>query len=219
MQSSTKPEKGLKNGPKKKATLQSKVLITLITIVSIGYPLIVFFGLKVFSPNIMAGLLLALIVARLTLMRSQITPWVKTSLICASVLLCFAALFNSTFLIQFYPVVVSLTFLAVFALSLYRPPCVIETLARLTDPDLPEQGVKYTIKVTKAWCVFFLSNALIAAYTAIFMSLEHWTLYNGLISYGLIGLMFGIEYMIRIRVKSKYRAQNLAQNAQEQHKE
>lgn len=212
MHSNTKPTKSAK-----KATAQSKVLMTLITIISIGYPLIVFFGLKVFSPSIMAGLLLALMVTRLTLMRSQITPWVKTSLICASVLLCFAALFNSTFLIQFYPVVVSLTFLAVFALSLYRPPCVIETLARLTDPELPEQGVKYTIKVTKAWCIFFLSNALIAAYTAIFMSLEHWTLYNGLISYVLIGLMFGIEFLIRIRVKAQYREHNREQkqNAQE----
>lgn len=189
--------------------------MVLISIISIGYPLIVYFGLQFFSPAIVAGVLLLLIATRLLISRNNTAPWVKSSLLGVSILLCLAALFNSTFLIRFYPVVVSLSFLAVFAFSLYRPPCVIETLARLTDPDLPAQGVRYTVKVTKAWCLFFLTNALIAAYTAVYMSLEHWTLYNGLISYGLIGLMFAVEWLIRVRVKASYQQENRHKKAQQ----
>jgi uncharacterized membrane protein len=44
-------------------------------------------------------------------------------------------------------------------------------------------------------------NGLIACYTAFFTSLETWTLYNGLIAYILMGLLFAGEYVVRLRVQ------------------
>ncbi|NQZ09642.1 MAG: septation protein IspZ [Algicola sp.] len=190
--------------------MNTKLLSVIITLISIAYPAIVFFGLQHFSPSIIASVLLLVILARLMLQSSagnrsnkKPAPWVKASLLMASTLLLCSALLNSTKLIQFYPVVVNLTLLTVFVMSLIRPPSVIETLARMTDPGLPLTGVAYTRKVTIAWAIFFAVNALIAAYTALFMSLQSWTIYNGLIAYILIGLMFGIEYLIRRQVKAK----------------
>ncbi len=197
--------------------MNTKLLSVIITIISIAYPVIVFFGLQHFSPSIIASVLLMVILARLMLHSNSSrankkpdnssskkpAPWVKASLLMAAILLLCSALFNSTALIQFYPVVVNLTLLSVFVMSLIRPPSVIETLARMTDPELPLTGVVYTRKVTMAWAAFFAINALIAAYTAVFMSLQSWTIYNGFIAYVLIGLMFSIEYLIRQQVKAK----------------
>jgi uncharacterized membrane protein len=188
--------------------MKAKLLMIAITIVSIGYPIIVFFGLKHFSPAVVASVLLLMVLARLSLVNTQSAPWVKTSLLMVSLLLLTSALTNSQALIRFYPVVINITLLVIFALSLTRPPSVVETLARLTEPDLPPSGVVYTKKVTQAWCVFFVFNAAIATYTARFMSLENWTLYNGFIAYILMGLFFTVEWLIRRRVKAKNAAQD-----------
>lgn len=123
----------------------------------------------------------------------------------AGLVLGLSALSNSSALMRFYPVVINLSMLGFFALSLIKPPSVIETLARLSDPQLPDSAIPYTKNVTKAWCLFFAFNGFVAAYTAVFMSLESWTIYNGFVSYILIGLMFGVEYLIRRKVKAKHR--------------
>ena len=78
---------------------------------------------------------------------------------------------------------------------------IIERLARLQEPDLPPEGVRYTRKVTWAWCGFFIVNGGIAAWTALYADLAAWTLYNGCISYLLMGLMFAVEWLCRRRVR------------------
>jgi len=86
--------------------------------------------------------------------------------------------------------------LILFASSLNQSQTIIERLARLQEPELPESGVRYTRKVTKVWCGFFVLNGLIALYTC-FQPLELWTLYNGLISYLLAGSLFAGEWIVR----------------------
>jgi uncharacterized membrane protein len=49
--------------------------------------------------------------------------------------------------------------------------------------------------------LFFIGNGLIALYTALFASFDAWALYNGAIAYGLIGLLFGGEWLFRRWVK------------------
>ena len=51
--------------------------------------------------------------------------------------------------------------------------------------------------------VFFLFNATVAAITTFYATLEVWTLYNGLIGYVLMGLIFIIEYAVR-QIKMKH---------------
>ncbi len=76
-------------------------------------------------------------------------------------------------------------------------------IARITEPDLDEKGVRYTRKVTIVWIGFFIFNAAIASWTVAYGTLEQWTLYNGLISYCLIGLLLGGEYLVRRKVRVK----------------
>jgi uncharacterized membrane protein len=88
-----------------------------------------------------------------------------------------------------------------FGLSLFKGMPMIERLARLKEKKLSPRAIAYTRTVTKVWCLFFVANGTMALLTALWMSPEAWALYNGLIAYLLIGLLFGIEWLVRQRVK------------------
>ncbi len=92
----------------------------------------------------------------------------------------------------------------IFLVSFIKPPTIIEKIARLTDESFTDEAIPYTRKVTVVWMLFFLVNASIASYTVLQNNLELWTLYNGLISYLIMGTIFVIEFIVRKRVKSKY---------------
>jgi hypothetical protein len=47
------------------------------------------------------------------------------------------------------------------------------------------------------WCTFFTFNGLVAAALALWATLYWWTLYNGLIAYILMGMLFAAEYIPR----------------------
>ena len=124
----------------------------------------------------------------------------------AGVIYCAFAVWNNNLItLRFYPVLISLGLFIIFAGSLFFPPPIIERLARIQHPDLPQQGVIYTRKVTWIWCVFFVINGLIAASTAVWSSFACWSLYNGLISYLLIAVLMGVEYLVRIRTQEHVR--------------
>ena len=108
---------------------------------------------------------------------------------------------NAILPLKLYPVVVNLGMLALFGLSLIFPPTIIERIARIREPLLSSAGVQYTKRVTQVWCAFFIVNGTIAWITVFYASDEIWSLYNGLIAYVLMGLLFGIEYLCRRRFK------------------
>jgi len=110
-----------------------------------------------------------------------------------------ALAFRSTISLQYYSVLISLFFLAVFAGSLLQEQSLVERLARRVDPDLPESGVRYTRKVTQAWCVFFIANTVVTL-VCIETSDVAWAIYNGFIAYILMGCMFVGEWLVRRRV-------------------
>lgn len=99
--------------------------------------------------------------------------------------------------LRWYPVMVNGMLLTVFGASLYRGRPVIERLARLRHPDLPAAGARYTRKLTRVWCGFFAVNGAIAAALAAWGPWHWWTAYNGAISYLLMGLLIGGEWLLR----------------------
>jgi uncharacterized membrane protein len=101
-----------------------------------------------------------------------------------------------------YPVAINLAMAAVFAASLRYPPTVVERIARLSEPDLPPEGVVYTRQVTGVWVGFLLVNAAISLWTAIWGSLDQWALWNGLLSYLAMGALFAGEYLVRRVVRA-----------------
>ncbi|AMZ73012.1 MULTISPECIES: hypothetical protein [Pseudomonas] len=165
------------------------------------YPFAVYFGMEHFAPWQFGLLLGSLWLARALLGTGGAgSRWMAATAIVFCILL---ALFDSPLLLRWYPVLISAFMLGLFVLSLKYGPPMIERLARLREPQLPAKAVVYTRQVTVAWSVFFLCNGLLAAALTLWAPLSWWMLYTGLISYGLMGLLFAIEWLIRQRVRGR----------------
>ncbi|BET95508.1 hypothetical protein TCT1_04290 [Xenorhabdus sp. TCT-1] len=104
-------------------------------------------------------------------------------------------------LLMYYPVVVNAVLLILFSSSLRYGPPIIERIARIKEPDLPPKGIIYTRKVTYIWCLFFMFNGTVSLGTCLYNDMPLWTLWNGMVSYLLIGLLISIEWLVRQRVK------------------
>lgn len=174
--------------------------------VVVAYPLIVYFGLNNFDVRIVALVLIGMAVLRLVLVKKidglasamPQTNLVIIALLCVGVLTLAS---NLPVLLQYYPVIMNILMFVLFFTSLFRPPTVIERIARIGTPDLPATGIAYTRKVTIVWCGFFVLNGGMALYTVLGTSLGFWAVYNSLVSYSLMGLLLAGEYLVRRRVK------------------
>ncbi len=173
---------------------------TLVSLLMLAYPALVYFGLLRFEPRSIALLLASIALLRALFAKQRIWLYAAGG---ALALAAVAWLANEATALKLYPVLMNGVFLAAFGASLLHGMPMVERFARLTEPNLPPTGVAYTRKVTIAWCVFFVVNGSIALYTALAASDAHWALYNGGIAYVLMGLMFGIEWLIRQRVRGK----------------
>jgi uncharacterized membrane protein len=172
----------------------------LVTVATAAYPLLVYLGFGRWDPLWLALGLAALLFLRAWSGRDPM--WLVAGV--GAVLLAAATLLAGSWLpLKLYPVMVSVVLLAVFATSLWRGPTIIERIARISEPQLPPEGVAYTRKVTLAWCGFFLANGALSAATAVWASEQLWLLYNGLLSYLLIAAFFGIELVLRRRMRAR----------------
>lgn len=159
----------------------------------------IWFGHGQVEPRWLAGLLLLAAVTRLpTLKISRVAQW---SVGGALLLVAIAVWCNALLPLKLYPVLINGAMLAVFGYSLISPPSVIERMARLREPNLPPVAVRYTRRITQIWCVFFVINGSIAFGTALWASEAVWSLYTGVIAYVLMGILFGVEFLFRIRFK------------------
>lgn len=168
------------------------------------YPLAIWIGRGRVEPRWLAGLLL--LAAALRVPSLGISRSARLSVAGALALAAVAVYANAMLPLKLYPVVVNAALLTAFAYSLAVPPSMIERIARLRQPGLPEPAVRYTRCVTRAWCVFFAANGLAALGTALWASDAAWSLYNGVIAYLLMGLMFAGEYLVRLRFRRMHDA-------------
>jgi uncharacterized membrane protein len=107
---------------------------------------------------------------------------------------------NSERLLHIYPSLVNLGLLIAFGSTLVRGPSIIEKIARIRTPNLSDAAVRHTRCITQIWCAFFMLNGLFSLYTALCWSREAWSLYNGAISYALIGVLIVGEIVWRYLV-------------------
>ncbi|MDG0505083.1 hypothetical protein MXU73_13310 [Klebsiella quasipneumoniae] len=184
--------------------IRSLPVVPLLTgILLLAWPFIIWFGL---AHNSLQGLLplMALMLFlrfRQTRRRAGALSVVTQIVAVAGMTLCIASYLLKTHqLLLFYPVVVNSVMLAVFGGSLWSTMPIIERLARLREPDLPERAVRYTRRVTQIWCAFFIINGGIALFTALYGDLSLWTAWNGIISYLLMGTLMAGEWLVRQRV-------------------
>lgn len=162
----------------------------------LAYPVVVYLGLQYLPGNVVALALAALLLLRLALQRRQVKA-LLVPIILGLLLTLGSAIAKQQHWLLLYPLVINCTMLLLFGSSLLKPPCMVERLARITAPDLPDAARPYLRKVTGLWCGVFVINGAAAAYTALYSSLQAWTLYNGFIAYLLIGSLAGGEWLYR----------------------
>lgn len=164
---------------------------------SIAYPFLIYWGLQHYSASRLLPMLFLLIGLRWLIGGKSSERMILIAIMAMLVLI--ALVWGHQLGLKFYPVMVNLGFLCLFAGSLIFPPPIVERMARIREPDLPPRGVAYTYKVTWVWIIFFIVNGSLAAATAIWASDELWALYNGLIAYLLIGILAASEWLVRRR--------------------
>ncbi|MET0265475.1 MAG: hypothetical protein ABW202_07670 [Duganella sp.] len=163
------------------------------------YPLAIWLGHGQVEPRWLALLLLAAAALRLPALRLRGAA--RWSVIGALVLGAYAVASNLLLPLKLYPVLVSAALLAGFAYSLGTPMSAVERMARLRGDDFPPVAQAYMRTVTQVWCGFFVVNGAIALGTALWASEAVWSLYTGVISYVLMAILFGAEYLVRMRFK------------------
>ena len=182
---------------------------------SILFPLIALLLARPLGPLVVVGALIAVIVVRALTGIGKGTPSSMTwaALVAAGTLAAITAI-DAHLAMRLYPVLMNATMLAAFAISLVKGPSIMTQFARLIDGDLPESGVRYTRVYTGVWCGFFIVNGLIALWTALYAPLHVWAIYNGAVSYVLMGVLAGGELLVRGPYQRAHHHRDLA--AQEQ---
>ncbi len=104
---------------------------------------------------------------------------------------------------KYYPVIVNFVLFCIFFGSTFSEKTVIQKMAKLMEPNIKPKALEYTRRLTYIWSIFMLANFFISLAT-VFMSEKVWAIYNGFLSYMLVGVFFIIEYMVRINFKKKY---------------
>ncbi len=164
------------------------------------YPLLVYMGLTTFNTRVVAAGILIFVVLRMVILSDfklkNIKPFLP--LFTAGVLLSgYSAFFNSQTALLLMPVFTSVVFLITFGVTLFKKPSMVERFAALKEKNMTDHIKRYCFKVTIVWIAFFILNGIVACYTVFFTSKEYWTLYNGLISYVIMGTIFAIEFTVR----------------------
>lgn len=142
-------------------------------------------------------------------------PLLSSVLFLAAGLFCFFT--GKEFFLRLYSVVINIMLLIVFGSTLFLKPNIIFRFATLADKSIAgssyENQVRlYCKKVTIVWCCFFILNGTVATLTTFADKLfgldqeqarRVWAVYNGGISYALMGTLFLVEFIIRKLVDAK----------------
>lgn len=167
-------------------------------IASLLFPAAAALGMRWVGPWPIIICLIAILLMRVVRPGSSSTPFAMTlCLIAVAAAELVVSAFDPEFAARLYPVFMNATMLIAFALTLWKPPSMIERFARISEPDLDANGVTYTRKVTWVWIGFFIVNGSVALWTVLHGSWFVWGVYNGGISYALAGCLFAGEFVVR----------------------
>jgi uncharacterized membrane protein len=174
----------------------------LVTIFIVSYPFIVYFGLSIFPPSFFGLVLVVVLALRFGLLlpgeRSTLLPVLIFFLVYAIA----AVIFDSARLLLFYPALVNFTLFLVFALSLKSGEPLLLRIVRARGVAINEHTPRYLYWLTLVWSVFFVLNGLVSIFTST-LSMRAWTLYNGLISYFIVAILFAGEMLFRRYYKKR----------------
>jgi uncharacterized membrane protein len=168
---------------------------------ALAYPLLVLAGLEWLDPRWLGALVATLVVVRLVASRARFPAGHRAVLIPAAGLFLLVVLFattsNDARFLFVVPALVNAVLLATFALTLWKPPSMVEIFARMQVSELSPEEIAYCRGVTRVWCAFFVLNGGVIVFLSFAGSKAQWALYTGLVSYALMGALFAAEFVYR----------------------
>jgi uncharacterized membrane protein len=168
----------------------------------VAYPLIVFFGLQHLPPGVFAIALMILLGMRYGVLLPSERPVYLPVLFIYLAYAVTAALSQSATMLLYYPAIVNLTMSGVFLFSLRQGEPLLLRIVRARGIVIGGHGPVYLYRLTGIWAAFFIVNALVSIWTTT-QSIEVWTLYNGFLSYFLVGALIGLEVIFRDYFKQR----------------
>ncbi|MFZ9036084.1 MAG: hypothetical protein ACO2ZM_08205 [Francisellaceae bacterium] len=186
-----------------------KSIIVIVVCLAFFYPFVVYFSLM-HSIRLAALVVVVLMSLRIMTIKrhkkgiSQGNIGLMAGCVFGIVLGLLSMLTAESGFIRFYPVAISLIMLTLFMITLFNPPNMIYRIASFTGRiDDGSEALAYTRKITLIWCVFFVINATIAVLSML-APISLWTLYNGFISYMIMGgLLIGEGLYRHLRLQKK----------------
>lgn len=177
----------------------------------LAYPFVVYWAHARIAPgHLLAILLLLLALRQMLIMRLGASRAWWHYVVTGVLLLAAAGLLvwrhDASFSwVRAYPLVLDLLVLSVFFFSFFTRRPLVERFARWSvQGDLPAAAIAYTHRVNWLWVIVMAGISLGAAYTLAYTSLAVWSLFNGFIAYVIMGVTFGLEYLVRMRLRRKW---------------
>lgn len=180
----------------------AKLVRALVVLFFIAYPFIVYFGLSVLPPSFFGLVLVVLLAMRFGVLLPE------ERLLFLPVLLIFlgyaiaTVIFDNVLWLFVYPALVNFTLCFLFAYSLRHGEPLLLRIVRARGYAISDHTPRYLYRLTAVWAVFFILNGLISIWTST-LSIQAWTLYNGLISYFLVAILGVGEWVFRRHYKKR----------------
>jgi uncharacterized membrane protein len=177
--------------------LMRPLFVVLVTLFSLTYPLLVYFGVGRVGPAffaLIAGVIAALKFAAAKDKKDAFQIVILTGVMIFSVALVAT---NSELLLRLYPVMMSVMVALIFLSSLRQPENILLRGARLAGKTISAGAQRYTQVLTLVWALVLLANALVALYFALFATLGQWAFYCGFLSYVILATLFAGELVYR----------------------
>lgn len=178
----------------------------MLTLLTLAYPAVVYFGIQNASSAVFASVLLLVTLARLFLGRGKINYRQNAMLIIMAVYSFITALTNSEWALRMYPVVISFCMAGVFAITLFESESFIEKVSKLAGKEITVNAKRYTRKLTFVWALALVVNGIVSLLFATYASLKTWAFYCGFLSYLMFAALFFIEFIYRQYYIKKYGA-------------
>lgn len=167
------------------------------------YPFGIYFGVTYFSPQLVTGFVVAVILVRIFLDDLSL-QWKLLGLGLVGLLTGLHFVIKDDFgALRFYPVILNTVMLVLFAGSLLGKTPLIEIIARKRGMDVGSHNLNYLRNLTIVWVGFFIFNIIVSLWTALYASMDTWLLYNGFIVYGIMGVLAVAELITRRIVRKR----------------
>ena len=167
---------------------------------TLAYPTIMYFSINVFSPRALAlGVGLAVVMGAALQRRTPHGARLLIPMLGIVGLCLLNTVWHHARLFLYIPMLISLSLFCSFGYSLLQPPSMVELFVRgmVAIEVFSSEQTRYFQQVTLAWVIFLALNGATSAWTACCATMATWTLYNGLISYVAMGILFMAELFYR----------------------